>query len=51
LAAGEGVEVVLDEGVQDGGLFAFARGAGEGFAADGECGGDGGEDAVAAVAQ
>lgn len=51
LAAGEGVEEVLDEGVQGGGLVAAGGGAGEGGAADGEGGGDGGEDAVAAVAE
>lgn len=51
LAAGEGVEEVLDEVVQGGRLVGLARGAGEGFAAYGEGGGDGREDAVAAEAQ
>lgn len=51
LAAGEGVEEVLDEGVERGWLVGLAGGAGEGFAAYGEGCGDGGEDAVAAEAQ
>lgn len=49
--AGEGVEEVLDEGVQGRGLVTAGGGAGEGGAADGEGGGDGGQYAVAAVAQ
>lgn len=51
LGAGEGVEEVLDEGVQGGGVFAAGGGAGQCGAADGEGGGDGGQDAVAALAQ
>lgn len=51
LAAGEGVQEVLDEGVQRGWVFAASGGAGEGFAADGECCSYGGKDAVAALTQ
>jgi hypothetical protein len=52
LAAGEGGQEVLDEWVQCGGLVGFARGGGEGAgAAYREGGGDGGQDAVAAVTE
>ncbi len=51
LVGGEGVEEVLDERVQGGRVVAACGGAGEGLAADGEGGADGGEYAVAAVAQ
>lgn len=51
LAAGEGVQEVLDEGVEGGRLVGLAGGAGEGLAAYGQRGGDGGQDAVPAEAQ
>jgi len=48
---GEGVQEVLDQGVVGGWLVGFSAGAGERGAVDGECGGDGGQDAVAAMAE
>src|SRR5690606_12276114 len=50
LRAGEGVEEVLDEVVQDGRLVALAGGAGECFAAYGQGRRDVGQDAVAPLA-
>lgn len=51
LSAGEGVEEILDERVEDGRLVRLACGAREGLAAYGECRRDGGQDSVPAVTQ
>src|SRR5690606_29819629 len=51
LAAGEGVQEVLDERVQHRRLVPLAGGAGERLPAYGQGGGHGGEDPVAAVEQ